>query len=95
MFRKWLLDNKYNPKVVSDTISRIKKIEHSVNNCDLDLEYKKDKCRYLLSLFSNKGENEQMLSLIDNELPIGKYYLSTYKYAINTYLKFKQETQNG
>ena len=91
MFRKWLANNGYNNKVASDTVSRLKKLEHSVNNCDIDSEFKKDNCVYLLSLFFNKGENET-----DNELPVGKYHLSTYKYALNIYIKFKQEEkQNG
>ena len=96
MFRKWLVNNGYNNKVVSDTVSRLKKLEHSVNNCDIDSEFKKDNCAYLLSLFFNKGENENMAQLTDNELPVGKYHLSTYKYALNIYIKFKQEEkQNG
>ena len=94
-FRKWLADNGYNSKVASDTISRLKKLEHSANNCDLDTEYKKDGCAFLLSLFLNKGENENMAALPDNELPVGKYHLSTYKYALNIYLKFKNERQKG
>lgn len=92
-FRKWLIYKKYNTKVISDTISRLKKIEHSVNNCDIDAEYQKDKCKYLLSLFANKGENKNMSILIENELPVGKYHLSTYKYALNIYLKFREDGQ--
>lgn len=94
MFRKWLLDNRYNRKVAGDTISRLKKLEHSVN-CDIDAEYKKDGFSYLLSLFENKGENDRMSALVDNELPVGKYHLSTYKYALKIYLKYKNEEQNG
>ena len=93
-FRKWLGENGYNRKVSSDTISRLKKLEQSTN-CDIEDEYKKDCFTYLFSLFENKGENEKMLSLSNNELPIGKYYLCAYKYALNIYLKFKKEGQNG
>jgi len=94
MFRKWLIDNGYNRKVAGDTISRLKKLEHSAN-CDVDEEFKKNSCSFLFSLFENKGENERMAALNDNELPVGKYHLSTYKYALNLYLKYKNEEQNG
>jgi hypothetical protein len=50
IFRKWLANNGYNNKVVSDTVSRLKKLEHSVNNCDIDSEFKKDNCAYYNSL---------------------------------------------
>lgn len=93
-FKVWLLRNGYNRKVAGDTISRIRKLEHSAN-CDIDIEYKNDNFAYLLSLFENKGENARMASLVDNELPVGKYYLSTYKYALNIYLRYKNEEQNG
>ena len=95
MFRKWLADNKYNYKVASDTVSRLKNIEYSVNYCDIDKEYEKDECAYLISLFRNKGQNEDMIALSDNKLPIGKYSLSTYKYALNIYIRFKKDKQNG
>ena len=62
---------------------------------NIDAEYKRDGCMYLLSLFQNKGENEYMEALPDNELPVGKYHLSTYKYALNIYIKFKSERQKG
>ena len=94
MFRKWLIDSGYSCKVAGDTISRLKKIEHSTN-CDIDAEYRKDLFSFLLSLFENKGENDRMAALIDNELPVGKYYLSTYKYALTLYSKYKNEEQNG
>lgn len=93
MFRKWLVENGYNKKVVSDIISRLKRFEHSVNNCDIEDEYKKDNCKYLISLFYNKGQNIEMRRLKDNELPIGSYSLSTYKYALNVYLKYIKEKQ--
>lgn len=94
MFRKWLIDNGCDRKVTGDTISRLKKLEHSAS-CDIDVEFQKDGFSFLFSLFKNKGENERMAALEDNELPVGKYHLSTYKYALNMYLKYKNEEQNG
>lgn len=86
-FRKWMLDNGKNPKVTCDTISRIKKLEKELGNIDIDDEYKKDQCSHLLSLFENTGRNERM-NQYNTNLPIGKYYLGTYKYSISLYCDF-------
>lgn len=90
-FRTWLSRQGVNKKVTSDTVSRIKRIEREANHCDIDVEYRKDECSALLSLFKNKGINEHMNAL-ETSLPIGKYQLSTYKYALQKYISFLQET---
>ncbi len=91
-FKNWLCSSGYSKKVAGDTISRIKKIER-VNFCiDIDQEYSKDKCMTLLSVFKNKGKNEEMKKLDSSSLPIGKYQLSTYKYAVNLYVKFLEQS---
>ena len=87
-FRRWLIENSINKKMQSDFISRIKKIEHEIENCDIDEQYRSDKCKYLFSLFRNKGINEDMRKYGDINLPIGKYQLSVYKYAIKKYVEF-------
>lgn len=87
-FKQWLNENEYSKKMQSDTISRLKKLEQEIDFTDLDFEYEKDNCEYLLSLFTNKGENEAMREINPSSLPIGKYQLSTYKYALNLYIKF-------
>ena len=92
-FRNWLLKNGKNKKVCSDTISRIKKIERELGNIDLDEEYEKDQCQNLLNAFKNTGRNEQMEKYNSN-LPIGRYHLSTYKYAVQVYISFKNELGN-
>lgn len=56
-FREWL-KQRYSRKVVSDNISRLKKIIRTI--ADVDSEYNKDHCRYLLSLFDNLGDNAEM-----------------------------------
>lgn len=91
-FRNWMLVNSYNKKVISDTISRIKKIEFDLNHIDIDIEYSKDECATLLSFFKNKGDNAYASSFENCTLPIGKYQLATYKYAIQKYIKYKNET---
>lgn len=90
-FRTWLSRQNANKKVVSDIVSRLKRIEREITLCDIDIEYRKDECGTLLSLFRNKGINEQMNAL-KTSLPIGKYQLSTYKYALQKYISFLQET---
>ncbi len=87
-FAVWLLKNNYSRKVCSDYVSRLKRFEHSISNCDIDEEYYKDRCEDLMSLFKNSGKNEKMASRLIDDLPIGKYYLSTYKYAIKKYINF-------
>lgn len=75
-------------KLCSDYVSRIKRVEHSIKDCDIDEEYRKDKCESLLDLFKYSGQNEKMATLLVGDLPIGKYYLSTYKFAIKKYISF-------
>ncbi len=87
-FKLWLNDRGYSKKVQSDIISRLKKIEREFGFIDIDDEYANDKCEKLLSSFKNKGENEEMNRFNSPSLPIGKYQLSTYKYAVSLYLKF-------
>lgn len=87
-FKLWLNDRGYSKKLQSDIVSRLKKIEREFGFIDIDDEYSNDKCERLLSSFKNKGENEEMKRFNSLSLPIGKYQLSTYKYAVSLYLKF-------
>ena len=87
-FRSWLNNAGISRKVQGDLISRIKKIERVFGNCDIDEEYAKDSCAFLLSLFRNKGINEDMEKYRETNLPIGKYHLSAYKYSLQKYILF-------
>ena len=87
-FRKWLKDNGISKKMQSDIVSRIRKLERALGNCDVDEQYRHDKCAFIFSLFKNKGENIRMNVYKNVDLPIGKYELSVYKYALNKYVKF-------
>lgn len=87
-FKQWLCDNNVNKKVQSDLVSRLKKFERAIKNCDIDEQYRNDECEYLLSLFNNKGLNDGMREYEDSGLPIGKYQLSTYKHALKKYIEF-------
>lgn len=73
----------------SDYVSRIKRIEHSIRDCDIDEEYANDRCEHLLSLFANTGRNKEMEQYLIGNLPIGKYHLSAFSYAIRKYIMFK------
>ena len=42
-FRSWMIQHNYNKKVISDTISRIKKIEKEICYCDIDEHFINDK----------------------------------------------------
>ena len=59
-FRNWLEKKGTKKKVQSDTISRLKRVEKEINRCDIDEQYRNDRCEYLLSLFTNMGNNEEM-----------------------------------
>ena len=45
---------------------------------------------YENDILKNKGENDIMRSYGDVKLPIGKYTLSTYRYALNMYIQFRE-----
>lgn len=90
-FRTWLGEKQKSKKVVGDTISRLKRVEREINHCDLDNEYCTDHCEHLLSLFLNMGENDAMKKYSNANLPIGKYYMNTYRHAIKQYVKFCEE----
>ncbi len=87
-FRIWLQHIGISRKVQSDLVSRIKKLEREFENCDIDEEFQRDGCAALLALFQNKGQNEEMGRLATANLPIGKSYLSAYKYALKKYVDY-------
>lgn len=91
-FKKWLNSQGVSLKMQSDISSRIKRLERATQNCDIDEQYRNDRCEYLLSLFQNKGINDSMKNLGEVDLPIGKYQLSVFKYALNKYIKYIEET---
>lgn len=90
-FRKWLAEKGTNKKVQGDCISRLKRIERELGHCDLDEQYRNDRCEFILSAFLNMGDNEIMKKFPHVNLPIGKYYMSTYRYSIKKYIEFCDE----
>ena len=93
-FTLWLKTKDTPAKLCSDLISRLKRVERSIRDCNLDVEYAKDRCAHLLSLFLQTGRNKKMREMMIGNLPIGKYHLSSYSYAVRKYITFKDETTN-
>lgn len=92
-FRNWLLKKGTSSKVVGDTVSRLKRIEREIENCDIDEQYRSDKCEFLKDLFKNQGNNDQMKKYPRAQFPIGKYYMNTYRYALKQYVLFLEAQQ--
>ncbi len=90
-FRNWLSKNDINKKMQSDFISRLKRIEREINHCDIDEQYRSDKCEFLLALFSNMGKNDEMQKLGNTNFPIGKYSMNTFRYALKQYVLFCEQ----
>ena len=90
-FRNWLANKGVNKKVLGDTISRLKRIERELENCDSDEQYHTDKCEYLLKIFLEMGNNDEMKKYPNIKLPIGKYYMSTYRLALKKYIEFSDD----
>ena len=86
-FKNWLSQNGTKKKIQNDYISRLKRIERELNQCDIDIQYKKDRCNNLMLIFLNKGKNIEFENIHTN-LPVGKYYISTYRLALKKYIQF-------
>lgn len=89
LFKNWLEKNGKNQRVAANAISRLKTLQRELS-IDLDSEYQKNQCKTILAALSNKGQNEVMESYGDVNLPIGKYSLSAYRYALKHYIDFKK-----
>ena len=87
-FYIYLIKNKTPKKVCSDIVSRLKRVEKSILDCDIEEEYYKDKCETLLRMFSNTGKNEELKKALIGSLPIGNYAMNAYKYAIRRYVVY-------
>ncbi|MBQ9845299.1 MAG: hypothetical protein IJO54_04370 [Oscillospiraceae bacterium] len=92
-FRNWLSNTGNNKKVQADAVSRLKTLQRELGFCDLDIEYNANKCANILAALKDKGENELMRSYGKVNLPIGKYTLSTYRYALNLYIHFRESQE--
>ena len=90
-FKNWLSKKGINKKLQSDCVSRLKRIERELNHCDIDEQYRSDKCEHLLSLFVKMGVNDSMKQYPNTNLPIGKYYMSTYRLALKQYIKYCED----
>lgn len=90
-FSNWLITNGYNKKIASDIISRLKRIDkellYSKKQTTIDNEYLFDSCENLLkSLIKNQKSDEYVLK--NSNLPVNKYEIYNYKFALNKYLSY-------
>lgn len=90
-FKLWLNKKGMNKKVQSDCVSRLKRIERELDNCDLDEQYNQDRCEFLLKAFLRKGYNDNMKKYSQANLPFGKLYMCTYRHALKQYVLFCDE----
>lgn len=99
IFKTWLIQNGSSPKVATDTISRLKKLDRALIespiSSSIDSEFNKDICERLLKCFSKSGKNHIMDSFQLYSLPIGKRYIHTYKLSLTKYITFKKEYPDG
>ena len=98
-FKAWLLEKGYSPKVASDIVSRLKKLDRTLIespiSSSVDIEFNKDSCKNLCSCFHKCGKNTVMDKYQLCGLPIGKLYIHAYKLALNKYILFKKEYPTG
>lgn len=90
-FRIWLRNKGCSNKVLSDNISRLKRLEREIEKCDIDEQYRNDGCEYLFNLLNNNGVNKEMQKYPNTNLPIGKRYMSTYRLALKKYIAFLED----
>lgn len=90
-FYRYLRNLGMSTKVSRDNISRLKRVEKSIKNCDIDEEYRNDKCESLLKLFNKNIEMEEIKKVHIGTLPFGSYAMNTFKYAIRKYVAFMDE----
>lgn len=93
-FRNWLSKRSICKKMQSDFISRLKRIEREINHCDIDEQYRSDRCESLMQLFTNMGRNDTLQKYSNLNLPIGKYTMNTFRYAIKQYVAFCDDASN-
>ena len=87
-FRIWLSKKGIPQKQIKDTCSRVKSIEKTLfPYYNIEEEFGKDKCVEIMRFFNDKGALFKIYCE-DITLPIGYYYLSSYKLALRKYVEF-------
>ncbi|MDO5018757.1 MAG: hypothetical protein Q4E02_05595 [Lagierella massiliensis] len=88
-FSNYLLSKGNKKKVVSDIVSRLKRIDNELilMGTSIDEQYSVDKCNVLIKSFSRKTSDfEKMLK--GSSLPLDKPEIANYKYSLNKYLGY-------
>lgn len=87
-FRNWLAIRGARPKLVSDTVCRIKRFVEATG-FDLDSQYGLNSGSLVMLAFKNRGQNDIMSAVPQASiLPIGKYSMATYKMAVRRYYEY-------
>lgn len=86
-FLNFLRSKGIDKKICSDHISRIKRVEKCIADCEIEEEYRKDRCSQLLSYFEKKS-SEKIKKVLIAPLPIGRYSMNTFRYSIKRYIEF-------
>lgn len=92
-FEDYLIKNGQSKKVASDIISRLKRLEIEFK-CDLYKEYIKNKCADIVKLLDHNCDNSEA-EKYHLTLPVGKYYISTYRTALKKFIKFLGDQTEG
>lgn len=85
----YLLSKGRKKKIVSDTISRLKRINNEliIIGTNIDYEYSKNRCAELMRSFNRKCPNSKKI-LLGSSLPLDKPEIANYKYAVKQYVSY-------
>lgn len=84
-FRYWLQEMNYSQKVISDCVSRLKRIEKNLDFHDLDKEYEYDSFSRLKLYLANDCKESPYNSSLEMKSPKSKYALIC---SLNKYVSF-------
>lgn len=88
-FREWMSTNNIRKKIQGDCVSRLKRIEKELK-IELDECYEETQLKDVLDAFLKMGMNEKMEKYGNVNLPVGKYYMSTYRHSLKQYIAFRE-----
>lgn len=88
-FSSYLLSKGVNKKVISDIISRLKRINNELLEIgtNIDEQFNLDKCKAIFESFNRKKPHSKKM-LKGSSLPLDKPEISNYKYALNKYISY-------
>jgi len=88
-FRNWLSNNGISKKMQSDFVSRLKRLETSLEFFDIDEEFKFDNCNRLLKYLSDGCKQSPYSGKLEYAGTSRQY--TVFKYAVKKYISFLQD----